>query len=210
MILTNTLLRTDGLREDATPRQVTPIAVASWGAPEALEQTCAEFRLLLKRDPDEVDVQRFLRRNPILFHRFAPSRILSEAPILTKYRTDFVIVSENKELYLVELEAPSMRLLTRSGQPTAGYTHAFQQVLDWLHEFEDEFSACLRGLNLLPSDVVSVLGVVIAGRDVQHSVDELKRLKWVRHNRVAFYTYDDVLRSAAVLKRSLAEHEPPA
>ena len=72
----------------------------------------------------------------------------------------------------------------------------FSRFLDWLHEFEEFYSACLRGFQLLPSDVVSVQGIVIAGRDEPYTSEQLKRLQnWVAsHERIKFFTYDDISR----------------
>jgi hypothetical protein len=203
MTLTNAVPRSEVVSDDSL-QAARPVPVASRTALEAQMNTCRALRSLLDTEPTENSIQRFFERNPILFYRFSPARILAQAAVLTKYRTDFVLLSENKELYLIELEAPTMRLITSSGQPSASYTHAFQQVLDWLLEFEEQYSACLRGFKLLPSDVISIRGVVIGGRDSGYSDDDLKKAKAVRHDRITFQTYDDVLRSMEAITRAMS------
>ena len=155
MILTNALLRTDELREDATPRQVIQLQLLHGALPRHWNKPALNSVSYLECGPDEVDVQRFLRRNPILFHRFAPSRILSEARILTKYRTDFVIVSENKELALSSsrpLDAPP-----HPQRPANCRLHAcFPAGADW-SRFEEELppayaaSICCHPMSFLSS-----------------------------------------------------------
>lgn len=184
------------------PQTTEPITTSQ---AKVIRQLAREFEELLDSDPEEQQAQQFLKEHPIVFHFFAPAKILAQAPVLTDYRTDFAILSRNAELFLVEIERPSTKLLTASGQPAASFTHAFQQILDWLHAFEAHYAACLHGLSLLPSDVISVQGVLIAGRDAPYLTEQLQKLKWQQHGRVRFLTYDDILRGLEGLGGALEE-----
>jgi hypothetical protein len=171
----------------------------------ALEAIGNQFGSLLDRDPEERQVQQFIEGNPILLQQFSPERIYRQVPILTKHKTDFAILSNKGELVLIEIEKPGKRLLKKDGGITAGLQHAFDQVRDWLHKIEEHRAATLACINLKPEEVVSVRGVVIAGRDRDYKVDHLRKLKWTDFGPVTFYTYDDLLRALVTLIRTVGE-----
>jgi len=171
----------------------------------ALEAICNQFASLLDLNPEEEQVQQFIEDNPILLHQFGPERIYHKAPILTKHKTDFAILSNKGALILIEIEKPGKRLLKKDGGMTADLQHAFDQVRDWLHRIEDHRAATLACIDLKPEEVVSVRGVVIAGRDSGYPADHLRKLKWTDFGQIDFYTYDDLLRGSVALVQTVSD-----
>jgi hypothetical protein len=171
----------------------------------ALQAVCDRFRNLLDRDPGEEEVQQFFTENPVLLHIFSPEKIFAKAPILSKFKTDFIVLSKSGHLRLIELERPGKRLLKKGGGRTSEFTQACDQVLSWQHEFRDHRIAILDMLNLNRDEATRVGGVVIIGRDDGHDRGELLRLKSADLGGVEFFTYDDILSNLEGLIRNLSE-----
>lgn len=102
---------------------------------------------LLDSDPTERELQDFLERNPCLLpgggggYRggthgpygvvFAESEIHGSTG---SFRPDFMWITGNSAKVhpvMIEIEAPGRRYFTKAGDPTAHFSHAHRQVLDW-------------------------------------------------------------------------------
>lgn len=171
----------------------------------ALEEISKGFGALLSKAPKEEDIQKYIENNPILLQHFAPERILYKAPILSKFNTDIVIYSQNKELILLELEKPNTRLLKKDGGIAAELQHAIDQVNDWLYMSEKHRNAVLDCIGLVDKDVTKIKGVVIAGRDKLYRSEHLNKLRWKNFGNISFYTYDDLQNIFVNLIRSLKD-----
>ena len=158
----------------------------------ALEQISQDFYDLLERETKEEDVQRFLSRNPILFHFLAPERLFNKPPILSKYKADFAALDARKTLTLVEIERPGILLLRKDGAASADVEHAISQVRDWFFELDQHRSAVLAGLGLKDDDVTQVRGLVVAGRDKSASPAALRKFRWQDRGPIDVMTYDDL------------------
>jgi len=77
-----------------------------------LEEYCREFNRLVSSNPREEEVQNFLESHEVFFARFVPLKRMYKKPVLSKYKVDFAILNERKELLLIEIERPGIRLLT--------------------------------------------------------------------------------------------------
>jgi hypothetical protein len=159
----------------------------------ALSSLRSTFAKLLDQSPLEERAQQFLRDNPILFHQFAPARLFVKPPILTQYFADFAVLTSKKELILVEIEQPGLRLMKQDGGIAAPLTHAFDQVHSWLQHADDHRIAMLDALKIPSADVSAIRGAVIAGRDSGYDALHLRKLKGTDRGRIAFYTFDDIL-----------------
>src|SRR5207237_7522567 len=131
----------------------------------------------LDSEKGEEAIQRFLTENPVLLHIFNPIKIIPKAPLLNKQVSDFVLISPQKELLLVEIEKPGLRLLKKDGGVAAPLQHAFDQVNSWLGILEEHRLAALECMNLDRSEVASIRGVVIAGRRKGIPTTHLKALR---------------------------------
>jgi len=161
----------------------------------ALATLRASYSNLIKRDPKEEDIQKFLEANPVLLHPFPALRLFNKPPILTHFFADFAIVTPQKELVLVEIEKTTTRLLKKDGGMAADLGHAFDQVQSWLHVLDEHRVAVLDSLRIERNEVSTVRGVVIAGRDLGYDSLHLRRLKGRDFGRTSFMTYDDLLLS---------------
>ena len=157
------------------------------------------FDLILDRNSEEEAVQKFIERNPLILHPFSSLRIFYKSPILTKYKTDIVILNAKKELLLIELERPGLKLMKKDSGVSASLQHAFDQVRNWLHEADDHRAAVLKCIDEDLDDVTVIRGVVIAGRDNGYEPEHLRKLKRTDFGRISFMTYDDLLRNLSSL-----------
>ena len=70
----------------------------------ALLSICNNFGKLLKSNPVEEKIQKFIEKNPILLQQFSPQKIFYKKQILNKFITDIVVLNQKNELLLIELE----------------------------------------------------------------------------------------------------------
>jgi hypothetical protein len=172
---------------------------------DALEKIVKDFIKLLDLDPLEEVAYQFIKDHPILLHQFSPKRIFYKPPILSKYKADIVILNQKKELLLIELEKPGTRILKKDGGLTADAQRPFTQVNEWLHMIEEEKSAVLRGMDLVPSDVSKIRGIIIMGRNKGYNEEHFRKFKWIDFGKVDFYTYDDLVNSLVILTRNMRD-----
>lgn len=172
---------------------------------DALEKIANDFINLLNLDPLEEVAYQFIKDNPILLHQFSPKRIFYKPSILSKYKADIVILNQKKELLLIELEKSGTRILKKDGGLTADVQRPFTQVNEWLHMIEEEKSAVLRGMDLIPSDVSKIRGIIIMGRNKGYDDEHFRKFNWTDFGKIDFYTYDDLLNSLIILIRNMRD-----
>lgn len=181
------------------------ISFSSLYEAKTLEAISDKFYRLLGRNPEENEVQTFLEETPIIFHRFSPARILKKPPLFNKYAADFAVLSRSGELFLIEIEKPSKKLLKKDGSRSSDFNHANDQVLDWLHVIQDHRPACLEMMGIQNDRVTAVRGVMIIGRDGNCDRTLLRKLKSMNLGSVSFLTYDDLLAGLEALIMELGE-----
>lgn len=171
---------------------------------QAIENLSARFAKLLDTDPIEEKVQQFITTNTLLLHQFDAVELEPKKPILSKYVTDYVIVSSGGRLVLIEIERPGLPLMTAANKPGAPLNGAVGQVKQWLQELNRDWHAVLRNMDIDPGSITSVRGVVIAGRDKGYSAKQLQALKcWDWGQHISFFTYDDILNGLYNLARDV-------
>lgn len=150
------------------------------------------YGTVLGKATKEEELQEFIANHLVLLHSFTPLRVLPKAPILSRFKSDFVLVNHRKELVLVELEKPSTRLLTKAGGVASQLQHAIDQVHDWLEVIDEHLLAVLDDLGIDREEVSSVKGVVVAGRAKGYSPKALRSLLKREFGRVSILTYDQL------------------
>lgn len=168
-----------------------------------LEEDCRQFKTLLDQSAPEQEVQGFLETHPIFFSRFSATRLMRKPKIMLKYVADFAILNRRKELLLVEIERPGMRLLTKERRTTADLGHAVAQVRDWIREVNDHRAAVLDSHGIELREVAVVRGVVVGGRRPSDDEDA-RSLRQSFSGDIDFYTYDDLLGDTAEIIRQIA------
>jgi hypothetical protein len=146
-----------------------------------------------------------LEENPVFLHQFSPEHIFFKAPILTAHKTDFAILSPQRELLLIELERPNTKILKKDGGVHSELQHAFDQTRDWLHLADEQRVVVLDCIGIERKYVGAVRAVAIAGRDAGYDPEYLRKLKGADFGRTRFMTYDDLLAGLDALIRTV-EH----
>jgi hypothetical protein len=162
-----------------------------------------EFMRLLDTTPPEEKLQTFIEDNPILLRQFPADRLFFKPPILTFYKSDFAVLTPQKELILIEIETTRTRLLKKDGYHAAQLTHAVNQVQNWLAVVNEHRLAVLASLKIGPEMVGVVRGVVIAGRNRDYDPEHLRRLKGVYSGEISLLTFDDLADGLAALAREV-------
>jgi hypothetical protein len=169
----------------------------------ALEETSRRFLRLLNSRPAEEEVQKFLEANQIFFHTFTPLKLLHKPPILTKYRADFAVLNNRKELLLIEIERPALRLLKKDGGVTADLQHAIDQVRNWIRELADRREASLHSMGIKLEEVARVRAIVVAGRTIKDP-EKLRQFRSLSFDDIGLMTYDDMLRDVSEIIKQVS------
>jgi hypothetical protein len=107
------------------------------------------YARLLDREPSETEAQRFLEKNPFLIAAgimgggFALERVavFPKVKFGNELISDLALVtadSDGARWTFVELESPTSRMFTRSGNPSHALTHGLRQVDDWAAFLQDQ------------------------------------------------------------------------
>ena len=102
-----------------------------------VETIIDKFCDLLDEADNERDIQLFLEQNPFLLtlgYRPEGNYVISQLPLGADYRADFAFVislNSGTFVHLIEIESPTLNILTASGDFAAAYNHVCQQIRDW-------------------------------------------------------------------------------
>ncbi len=170
-----------------------------------VKQIVDKYIDLLESERLEKPFQKYIEQHPILLSRFHAKRLFVKPNIVGKFEGDFAIVDSRNQLWLIELEKPSIKLFKMDGHPTAVLMHAYGQVNDWLHQYSKYSGAILDALGLRENDVISVRGAVIAGRSSSITHEALQRhLSNPPYPNIEFMTLDDLSNSLLWISKKLA------
>lgn len=133
----------------AEPLDIDP-AVAALTALQ-VERDVIEYEALLDKNVPEARVHEFLATHTYFFNGalrlFGFSPVYSKTKLGCDYEVDFAWLDSSSfgpDWHLVEIEAPSTRLFTKGGNPTAELTHAVQQLRDWHSWLHDHLEYARR------------------------------------------------------------------
>lgn len=161
------------------------------------------FSLINDKD-DEKSVQDFLEENTLLLCGYHAKQIFFRPKILGKFIADFGIIDSKNQLILIEIERPSIKLFKQNGHMTADLTHAYEQVNEWLYEYDKSKDAFLECFSVDRSKISTVKGVVIAGRESNTNSEHLKRhLTQGKERNVEFLLLDDLGKITLQVSREL-------
>jgi hypothetical protein len=156
----------------------------------------SEFETLL--GGAEEPVHQFLKKNPILLYP-TYDRLWSKVPF-GEYVSDFVVRESPGDYVLVEIEAPHRELFRRDGHPRHEFTHALDQINDWLahlagHRTDIESKYEMRGISASPR------ALVVIGRATGLTDDNRRKIATMqeRQPRLRIMTYDDVIANARAI-----------
>lgn len=193
----------------------------------SIKSDLLEFSKVLDQG-DERSAQVYLESKPSVFGFISDDGAGFIAPqfkLSDKYIVDFAIFSRDRWsndpcllCTFVEIEAPSMKLFTKSGNPSAHLTHAVRQVQDWkgwvtsnisylkdslYMKFETEEMINIENERSIKPSFLSKavkLGLyhrylVVGGRRVSLDIPNLLRLAEMNNNLydIKIVTYDAIL-----------------
>ena len=169
------------------------------------EDVINQFEDLLDDATKEEEVQQFLKEYPFLIRQSMyvyPKQKLGE-----DFVTDFILVNmldQGPKYTLVEIERPSMRILTEGNEFTAEFKHAEKQILDWIIWLEQNQDYIQRRLERFESPSYLIIG----GRSKDMTEEEKRYIRaWNRSQKnTEFLSYDDLLVQARELLASLRKY----
>lgn len=178
---------------------------------EAVAQHCERVcdRLVtLIDDPLTIEsqVQEFLE---VSAHQFlvAPHslNILPRKPLGgNRFIPDFTVQRADGDYHFIEIESPNSVIYQAKGEePTSAFTHAIQQVEDWLR-YVDENILTVRNEDCLPA-IRKPSGEVVIGRDQQLGITAKTRFLFKRgeSGRLSLKTWDMVIAEGRAYANSL-------
>jgi len=169
------------------------------------EDVINQFEYLLDNATKEEAVQQFLKEYPLLIRPYMyayPKHKLGE-----DFVTDFILLNmldQGPKYTLVEIEKPSMRILTEGNEFTAEFRHAEKQILDWSIWLEQNQDYIQRKLERFESPAYLIIG----GRSKYMTEEEKRYIRaWNRGQKnTEFLSYDDLLVQARELLESLRKY----
>jgi hypothetical protein len=164
-----------------------------------------EFNRLLDKHKDEATFQQFIQDHHLMLARFSPISLFHKPSIIGKFQADFAILDASRTLVFIELERPGLRLFQKNGHPRADLIHAYEQVRDWMQEYNKYPDAILERLKLDATQIMAVRGVVIAGRSKGEDKRHMQRhLSNPIYPNIELLTYDDLSASLHQISLQLA------
>jgi hypothetical protein len=194
-----------GIRAGIPPQQLAqdPFEAVASHCERACDQL---FALVDNPETDEKQVQEFLEQGG---HRFLVSphstNIIPQKSLAgLRFRIDFAVQRPDNDYHLVEIESPNTLIYQAKGEePTAPFTHAIQQVEDWLRYIEDNRST-VRAEDGMPT-IHKPSGEVVIGRNKHMGDSARKRFDFKRgeNHRITLKTYDMMIAEGRVYAGAL-------
>ena len=140
------------------------------------------------------------RRTPVFWGFLSPRKILHKPAVLTKKQADFGILTTTKILYLIEIEKPTTRLLTKTGRISADIQKGADQIRDWDQVVTEHRGALLTELGLDPSTVHDIRYVLVGGLSTTLDSAGLRKLRREPFGpKIDFYCFDELAAFPRVL-----------
>lgn len=158
------------------------------------EKKVGEYEGLLSKSADETEFQKFFENNPI----FLESKVKTSVPKASlggESYPDFFMILHDSSYVIVEIEKPGVKLFTQIGDPKAEFTHAQQQIRDYLQwAIEDKEYLRKRGFPNLTAN--NVRGLLVIGRSSDLKAKELAKLEGLNaevRGKYEIKTFDRIL-----------------
>ncbi|WP_225340552.1 Shedu anti-phage system protein SduA domain-containing protein [Lysinibacillus capsici] len=146
---------------------------------------------------NENKIQEILTNYPILFGT-EYTEVLDKHNFGSEFEADYVLKRYNGLYDIVEIEASTLNIYTKQGNPSSQLVHAEQQIMDWLQWIEHNNSYAREKIKKL----YSPKGYVVIGRSntlTASNREKLRRRNLVFRDKIEIITYDDLLENAKLL-----------
>lgn len=152
-----------------------------------------EFEKLIDLEKKEEDYQKFLSSNPIFINPLS-YEVFNKQKLGDDLITDFVVKTFQNEYLLVEIEKPQDKIFNNKGDFSAKFTHAYNQVLDFILWVDENISYAQKKM----PNILSPNGILIMGRSIDLNEKQRLKIRCFNKNstRIKVYTYDDILENA--------------
>lgn len=163
------------------------------------------FEALIEEAALEERYQEFLAANPALLDPLA-AEVIPKQRLGIEYATDFAIRRHDERWILVEIERPQDRLFTAGNDLAARFTHAFGQVVDFLHWVDENVSYAQQAM----PRIAAPRGLLVMGLRAPLSDRQQAKLRHFATNssRIEIATYDDLLAQSTHLYASMRSQAP--
>ncbi len=158
---------------------------------------------------NENRLQEILTTYPILFGT-EYIEVLDKHSFGSEYEADYVLKRYNGLYDVVEIEASTLNVYTKQGNPASALVHAEQQIMDWLEWIEHNNPYAREKIQ----GFYSPKGYVVIGRSntlTLETKEKLRRRNLVFRDKIEVITYDDLLENAksllTLLTGSKLEHD---
>lgn len=146
---------------------------------------------------NENNLQKCLTDYPILF---GPEyvRVSDKHSFGSEYEADYVLERYSGLYDIIEIEASTLSIYTKQGNPSSALVHAEQQIMDWLEWIEHNNSYAREKVQ----ELYSPKGYVVIGRSntlLSENKEKLRRRNIVFRDKIEIITYDDLLSKAKAL-----------
>lgn len=160
---------------------------------DRIEGVVARYEDLIEGEPGEEAVQKYLENHPVFWSFLSPQRIIHKPPILTKKNADFGILSSQSIFYLVEIEKPRTKLITKGGKVSEEIQKGARQIRDWEMVVSEKRMALLSELDLDDTDVYDIRYLLIGGLVSRVDSDGLTKLRRSAFPKeVQFFGFDEL------------------
>jgi len=182
------------------PLEVDPLI--SKLTPKQIQKDVATYTKMLDSKVNESTIQSFLADHSYFFNGlidpWKPSPLYSKVKLGCDYEVDFAWLhfdSFGPEWRLVEIESPSCKLFTKSGNPSKELTHAVQQVRDWCAWIHEHLK---YAQDLLPRISYPLCYIFIGRRNeiTLSNRDKLRKFRYDHHTQMVIHTLDYFARAA--------------
>ena|SRR5215813_651673 len=175
----------------------------------------ARLRAYLNAAISEAPVQRFLEGNPVVLVRHLAGDhrrwVIPGSRLVSRFAPDFLIGEQHagrSRWTLVELESPSVRLFTDSGDSTRSLNHALSRIREWRGWLHDHGRFARERLSLANIGV-SAHALILIGRRARLRPEDLPRRRQLEmEENVVIHTYDWLVDGAPETHVQLREARP--
>lgn len=159
----------------------------------AIAAIIGEYEKLLNNCPgEEEQFIKFFQEHPIVWNFLGANKIWKKPSILTKYKTDFAVLTMRNILYLVEIEKPITKLVKSNGGIHSELQAGIDQIRNWRTEVEKRREAVLDGLGLGQSTVHDIRYILIAGMASKTSMDGLEKVRKMKTDADFIFCFDEL------------------
>jgi Domain of unknown function (DUF4263) len=182
---------------------------------KTLEQIKKDWENLLKDETqNESAYHSFIASNPYFFISFIESYLaISKLKLGSEYESDFVVVKEGYSdgtIYeFIEIESPHTKLFDSKGKPTAKFSTAIQQIMDWKRFLIDEKSFFKKFLPTTSTKIIENSQIrfkIIIGRRLENKEDQEKRRQYAETNNIEIISFDRL--TDVLMMRKNFQNEP--